>query len=243
MTHAFEVGALHYRALDTIFGGLQESARLARLNAGGKRLAIADPPYPRSASGRRRASRWYGSRAASLGRGCYPADFHPEAEVWDSAPRHRELIEQLTAEYDGWAIATSADGDRVYAPLPKGTRRMVWVKPNATPGPARIHSKYELVLLYPAEGRRSSRNGAGCVPDVLIAPKRNDGFAGAKPPEWTRWVLEALSYDPSVDTLDDLFHGSGAVATALGAAQLDPTPPTDPDPVTPGPAADASHTG
>ncbi|GAA1138727.1 hypothetical protein [Nocardioides aquiterrae] len=118
------------------------------------------------------------------------------------------------------AIATSIDGLDAYRPLPVEVRVMVWVKPNAMPGPARIHGKYELVLLYPPEGRRSSRNGAGCVPDVLIAPKRNDGFAGAKPPEWTRWVLDAMSYNPDTDTLDDLFHGSGAVAAVAAQGQL-----------------------
>lgn len=184
------------------------------------RLAIADPPYPPTRRGRPVASRWYGSRAHTLGPGSYAADFHPDADEWDDPARHRALLEQLGAEYDGWAIATSVDGLDAYRPLPPEVRVMVWVKPNAMPGPARIHGKYELVLLYPPEGRRSSRNGGGCVPDVLIAPKRNDGFAGAKPPDWTRWVLDAMSYDPSTDTVDDLFHGSGAVAAATTQGQL-----------------------
>lgn len=179
------------------------------------RLAIADPPYPPSINGRPRASRWYGDKAHTLGPGSYAADLHPEAGEWDDLARHRRLIEELDAGYDGWAIATSADGRRAYDPLPMGTRVMVWVKPNAIPSPARIHNRYELVLLYPPVGRRTSRGGAGVVPDVLVAPKRNDGFAGAKPSVWTRWVLDAMSYDPAIDTVDDLFAGSGAVARAL----------------------------
>lgn len=54
----------------------------------------------------------------------------------------------------------------------------------------------------------------GAVPDVLIEPKRNDGFAGAKPAAWTAWVLAAMSYDPTADEVVDLFPGSGAVTGA-----------------------------
>jgi hypothetical protein len=193
------------------------------------RLAIADPPYPPSRRGRPVASRWYGSRAHTLGPGSYAADFHPDADEWDDPARHRALMDHLVAEYDGWAIATSVDGLDAYRPLPPECRVMVWVKPNAMPGPARIHSKWEAVIVYPPVGRRSSRNGAGCVPDVLVAPKRNDGFAGAKPPEWTSWVLDALGYDPDADTLTDLFHGSGAVTLASAQLSLPPANPTQED--------------
>lgn len=184
------------------------------------RLAIADPPYPPSRRGRPVGSRWYGDLAHTLGPGSYAADHHPDAAEWDDPARHRALLEELLGAYDGWAIATSVDGVDAYLPLPIEVRRMVWVKPNAMPGPARIHNKHELVLVYPPAGRRTSRGGLGCVPDVLIEPKRNDGFAGAKPPAWTRWVLDALSYNPETDTVDDLFRGSGAVAAATAQGQL-----------------------
>lgn len=183
------------------------------------RLAIADPPYPPATAGRPRprASRWYGDgvEVQTLGKGCYAADIHPGAHEWDTPARHRQLVEQLDAEYDGWAIATSADGVEVYQPLDRACRVMVWVKPNAMPGPARIHNKWEAVIVKPPVGRRTSRGGVGCVPDVLVEPKRNTGFAGAKPPEWTRWVLAALSYDPATDVVVDLFPGSGAVTSVL----------------------------
>lgn len=187
------------------------------------RLCIADPPYPPSRRGRPVASRWYGALAHTLGPGSYAADHHPDAAEWDDPARHRALMDQLLAEYDGWAIATSVDGLDAYRPLPPEVRVMVWVKPNAMPGPARIHNRYEHVLLYPPVGRRSSRNGGGVVPDVLTAPKRNDGFAGAKPPEWTRWVLDALGYNPETDAVTDLFGGSGAVADVLAQPQLVPS--------------------
>lgn len=40
------------------------------------------------------------------------------------------------------------------------------------------------------------------------------GFPGAKPAAWTRWVLDALGYDPETDELVDLFPGSGSITAA-----------------------------
>jgi hypothetical protein len=54
------------------------------------------------------------------------------------------------------------------------------------------------------------------MPDVLTASTPRRGFIGAKPDEWTRWVLEAMTYDPAKDTVDDIFPGSGAVTIAAG---------------------------
>lgn len=58
------------------------------------------------------------------------------------------------------------------------------------------------------------------TPDVLTAAAPRLDFPGAKPPAWTRWVLDALGYDPDVDELVDLFPGSGAVATAAAQGVL-----------------------
>jgi hypothetical protein len=179
------------------------------------RLAIADPPYPPfvGAGGiKNRASRWYGDgQRSSTDR---PADSHPGAAEWDNPARHRRLLEEIAADYDAWAIATSPDGLAAYGVLPIGTRIMAWVKPNAQPGAHRIGSKWEPVILFTPAGRRSNRGGVGMVSDVLIAPQPG-GFIGAKPPAWTRWVLDAMTHNPDEDTVDDLFPGSGSVAAAL----------------------------
>lgn len=185
------------------------------------RLAIADPPYPmmRAAGGsKQRASRWYGDnpRAASD----RPADVHPDAGEWDRDETHRALAVRLMDEYDGWAIATSPDGIAAYGSLPPAVRIMAWVKPNAQPGSHRLRSCWEPVLLLPPEGRRSNRGGVGQVSDTLVCNAPRLGFVGAKPAEWTRWVLDALTYDHSTDTVDDLFKGSGAVAAALAQGVL-----------------------
>lgn len=179
------------------------------------RLAIADPPYPPfvGAGGRKnRASRWYGDGQRSVKD--KPADQHPEAAEWDEPARHRRLLLDLHDQYDGWAIATSPDGLAAYGELPAECRIMAWVKLNAAPGSHRLRSLWEPVIVFPPAGRRSNRNGAGTVPDVLTAGLPRSGFVGAKPQRWVDWVLDALGYDPETDTLDDLFPGSGMVAAA-----------------------------
>lgn len=195
------------------------------------KLAIADPPYPPMLSERRdlagggtritsysRARRYYGAGT----RPAYerPADFHPDAGEWDDPARHRQLLEDLRATYDGWAIATTPDGLGAYHPLPIPARIMVWHRPNAQCGSNRLASKWEAVIVYTPEGRRAAK-GPLQVSDVLTAGvEYKAGFPGHKPPRWTRWILDALGYDPDTDTVDDLFPGSGAVAAAAAQGVL-----------------------
>jgi hypothetical protein len=185
------------------------------------RLAIADPPYPPfvGAGGTKaRASRWYGTGQRSTKD--RPADVHDRADEWDDPARHRRLLVDLLNQYDGFAIATSPDGIAAYGPLPAELRIMAWVKPNAAPGAHRLRSLWEAVLLYPPAGRRSNRNGAGMVPDVLTCALTSArDFIGGKPHAWTRWVLDALSYREG-DEVSDLFPGSGAVTAVLNAPAL-----------------------
>lgn len=185
------------------------------------RLVIADPPYPPligSGGRKNRASRWYGNGQRS--RKDRPSDNHPQAAEWDDPERHRALLADLVRDADGWAIATSPDGLSVYQPLPIGTRIMVWHKPNAQPGAHRILSKWEPVIVCTPKGRRSNRGGAGGIGDVLTCNAPRRGFIGAKPTEWTRWVLAALGFQDG-DEVVDLFRGSGAVSEAVRAEQSD----------------------
>lgn len=203
------------------------------------KLAIADPPYPPQLSerhdladggarvvSRSRARRWYGDGPRDRG-GNTPADFHPDAGDWDDPARHRLLLEELLDSYDGWAIATTPDGLEAYRPLPVPHRLMVWHKLRPLPTAHRIATTWEPVILYPPRGRRArppdteeGRVYGAQVPDVLTAPPPGARFAGAKPAVWTRWVLDALSYDPDVDELVDLFPGSGAVSSAAAQGVL-----------------------
>jgi hypothetical protein len=189
------------------------------------KLAIADPPYPPhysyrydTATGvprlvtRSRARRWYGDGPRDLG-GAKPADFHHAAGEWDAPARHRRLLEDLEAGYDGWAIATTMDGLQHYMPLPVPARILIWHKPRAMPTAHRIAHTCEAVIVCAPRARRA-RPLTGQVPDLLTTPAPGDGFAGAKPRAWTLWVLDALGYDPAVDEVDDLFPGSGAITRA-----------------------------
>jgi len=204
------------------------------------RLAIADPPYPPfyserhdlAAGGARltsrsRARRWYGNAGRETTGRNRPADFHPDAGAWDDPARHRALLEQLLDEFDGWAIATSPDGLECYRPIPVPARLLVWHKLRAVPTAHRIATSWEPVVLYPPKGRRGrpaadqpGRTYGDQVPDVLTAAPPGAGFAGAKPAAWTRWVLDALSYDPDVDEVVDMFPGSGAVTAAIAQGVL-----------------------
>ncbi|WP_417561860.1 hypothetical protein [Microbacterium sp.] len=190
------------------------------------KLAIADPPYPPifserfdAAGGasrvvtRSRATRWYGDGT----RGRHdpaPADFHPEAGRWDDLTEHRRLLERLCDEFDGWAIATTPDGLGAYHPLPVSARVLSWVRPNGMPGGGRLISRWEPVIVFIPAARRARTSGM-IVPDTLIEAAPRIGFAGAKPVQWTRWVLDVLGYDPGSDSVTDLFPGSGNVASAI----------------------------
>ncbi|KAB5322619.1 hypothetical protein [Bacteroides stercoris] len=156
---------------------------------------------------RSRAVRWYGGGPES-------SDNHPAAAAWDDLDEHRRLLTHLVENFDGWAIATTPDGIGAYGPLPVSARIMAWHRPNAMPGGQRLISRWEAVIVFVPEGRRSRTSGPR-VSDVLTTAIPQLGFTGAKPAEWTRWVLEALGYDAASDTVADLFVGSGAVTSAL----------------------------
>ena len=193
------------------------------------RLAIADPPYPplfrerfdlvgggSRITARSRATRWYGDGPRSS-TDAPRADLHPEASRWDDLTAHRELLLHLVENYDGWAIATTPDGLGAYHPLPINAQIMAWHRPTAMPGGGRLIERWEPVIVYIPEARRT-RAGAR-VSNVLTAnaPSARGGrrsFVGSKPAEWTRWVLDALGYEPAVDELHDIFPGSGAVSAA-----------------------------
>lgn len=184
------------------------------------RLAIADPPY----LGR---AHWYsdtgrrGTGFRSNGRMDRPADHHPAASEWDDPARHAMLVAELLRDFDGFAVAMARDSLPVYLAAMPEARIAVWHNPAAWPPGGRVHATWEPVALQIPCGRRALRS-AQYVKDVLIAvPPRHEGFIGAKPAAWTRWVLDMLGYDAAVDTVDDLFPGSGAVTREIAQGTLD----------------------
>lgn len=189
------------------------------------RLAIADPPYLG------RADRWYGAgrgsgrvrtRGGFRARDMHKPDEHPEARRWDDPAAHVALIEHLEAEFDGWALAGHASTAALMLDAaPERAQLAIWSRPNAVPGGARVVNSWELLLLRVPDARRDRASGMR-VRDVLHASVRQQGFVGSKPPEWTRWVLALLGYDPATDDLVDMFPGSGMVrAAADGMLPID----------------------
>lgn len=190
------------------------------------KLAIADPPYLG------RADRWYGDGHGSgrtgnagnyRGRNGRKPDYHPEAARWDDPQAHIDLVHDLAARFDGRAVAGHASTTRLLLnAAPDDARLAIWARPNAMPGGSRVVNSWEPVLYQIPPARRGRTAGLG-VRDFLHASVIPQGFLGSKPPEWTRWVLDLLGYDPAIDDLTDLFAGSGAVAAAAdGMLQLVP---------------------
>jgi len=185
------------------------------------RLAIADPPYLG------RAEMFYGAGdVANMNRGgrinpTYKADLHDEAHVWDDPASHEGLVRRLAAEYDGWAIAmVPANLPQYLSWVPRRTRVAVWHDPRVMPTGQHPRRRWEPVLIFVPEGRRRVVDVPHPVGDVLTCPHPSGSFAGSKPPEWTRWVLDMLGYDAAVDTVDDLFGGSGAVSSEIAQTVL-----------------------
>lgn len=81
-------------------------------------------------------------------------------------------------------------------------------------------NNYEPVIVRIPEGRRAAKGCTVFPRDSVTISRLNNGFPGAKPPAWTRWVLDMLGYDPETDTVDDLFKGSGSVAAEIAQGVL-----------------------
>lgn len=186
----------------------------------GMKLCIADPPYLGC------AVRWYGGgnngfRPLATGARRKAGDAHSDAAYWDTPDAHRAMVDRLISEYDGWAIALNPENLRDYLRwVPESTRVCSWLKPDAVPGGGRVSTSWEPVLMFPA---RRGRPAPGMqVRDAISAPVNAGAqkFPGAKPPAWTRWVLDMLGYDPDCDQVDDLFPGSGAIAEELAQGVL-----------------------
>lgn len=154
------------------------------------RIAYADPPYP----------------------GC--AHLYKEHEDYAGEVDHRELIERLESEFDGWVLHTSSVALPQIAPLiPTDARLMAWVKPFAAfKRNVSVAYAWEPVIVKAARKpvvskRIVMRDWVDCP----ITMKR--GLTGAKPEKVCHWAFEMLGARPD-DDLFDLFPGTAAVTKA-----------------------------
>ncbi len=163
------------------------------------RLAYADPPYL----------------------GCskrYPE--HPESWKWDDIGEHKRLLSRLDSEYDGWAYSMSSASLSAILPIaPPDIRVAAWVKPFAAfKRNVRVAYTWEPVIFRQA--RVPSATGAQVGRDHIAVPitlKR--GLTGAKPSEFCRWVLMLMGYVPRLDTVDDLFPGTGIMGITVSSIE------------------------
>lgn len=169
------------------------------------RLAYADPPYP--------------------GKSGYYRDHKDFAGEVD----HEALLSRL-AEYDGWALSTSAvalaDILRLaVAVCPGSTVRVAaWVRGGRHTSSRWPLSSWEAVVF--AGGRRLVSKDQPADSLIHVARPRTTDPArviGAKPAVFCYWLFRLLGALPG-DSLDDLFPGSGGVsrAWALYSSCLDP---------------------
>lgn len=169
------------------------------------RFAYADPPY--------------------LGSAARYREHHPDADDYDDPAMHRALIGRLSDEYDGWALSCSSGNLHELLPMcPRDCRVAAWVKPFAVFKPG-VNPGYTWEPVIFRGSRRRTDRTEPTVRDYLatsIALRR--GLVGAKPEAFCRWVLDLLGYRPGIDSIDDMFPGTGVMgrvaAQALGEIEF-----------------------
>ncbi len=187
--------------------------------AGGRalRLAYADPPYPGL------SRKYYGN--------------HPD---YAGEVDHAALIASLAADYDGWALSTSAAAlPMVLASCPPGVRVAAWHRGERPTRSYRALNAWEPVIyaggrlhVGPGSTTRRGVQDADASPSTRttrpsIGARRVDSLVyrpgvrltdpqrvvGAKPAVFCRWVFDLLGALPG-DEFTDVFPGSGGVARA-----------------------------
>jgi len=164
-------------------------------------FAYADPPYFGQ------GKKLYGS-------------LHAEACVWDDKQSHINLVNDMTKQFlDGWALSCNpADLQWLIPFCPENIRVCVWAKTFHQIRPlASVQYAWEPVLVH---GGRKVKHRKPMVRDwMACVPSRRKGLVGAKPDEFNVWILDLLGFDPSLDTLTDMFPGSGGMEKTIKVYQ------------------------
>ncbi len=130
---------------------------------------------------------------------------------------HKELIDRLQSQYDGWVLhaAATPKSMAILAPLIEqtGARWMTWVKGFAAfKKNVSVAYAWEPVIVKPA--RKPVVSKRLVMRDWIqesITLKR--GLTGAKPEAVCHWAFEMVGAHPE-DELHDMYIGSGAVTKA-----------------------------
>ena len=167
------------------------------------RFAYADPPY--------------------LGQGEKHYSDHPEHADYDSIDGHKLLIERLVDEYpDGWALSLHVPSLSAMLDLcPDDVRVGAWVKTFAA-FKVNVNPGYCWEPVIWRGGRKRDRSWP-TTRDWCAAPiTLKKGTSGAKPKQFTHWILTLLGAEPT-DEIVDLFPGSGMVQDFIDEWTLNPT--------------------
>jgi hypothetical protein len=161
--------------------------------------AYADPPY--------------------LGYASFYAELHPDAMDYDDPQTHRNLIDKLCSEYDGWALSLTSGNLHTILPMcPSDARIAAWVKPFASFKPG-VNPGYTWEPVIFRGVRRRTDKTEPTVRDYLAASiTLRRGLTGAKPEAFCRWILDLLGWQRD-DTLDDLFPGTGVMGRTVESAR------------------------
>jgi len=144
---------------------------------------------------------------------------HPEWHVYATMDGHAQLIARLIKEYpDGWALSmSSVDISAMAAILPADVRWGAWCKPFASfkPNVTRAYCWEPVAFMG---GRpipkteptvRDFVEAAETSPAIMESITLRKGLTGAKPPKFCEWILDLMGFDCDLDTIDDLFPGTG----------------------------------
>lgn len=149
-----------------------------------RRLAYADPPYPG------RSKRYYGD--------------HPD---YDGEVDHAALVASLAADYDAWALSTSADAlQDVLALCPPGVRVAAWFRGARPHRDAALPiNGWEPVIYAGQLIRRAAPAPASVAQDLRDASSATTAMRLADPrdassPPGER--IDALTYRPGARTTD-----------------------------------------
>ncbi len=160
------------------------------------RFAYADPPYP---------------GCAHLYKG--HADYAGEVD-------HKDLIDRLENEYDGYVLHTSSVAlGHVLSCIEDphvGIRVMSWIKPFAAfKRNVSVAYAWEPVIVKAV--RKPVVKPGITYRDFFAEPiTMKRGLTGAKPEAVCQWLFEVAGCGPD-DELHDLFPGTGAVTAAWDA--------------------------
>lgn len=143
---------------------------------------------------------------------------HPEAHIWDTIEAHADLMTDLSY-YDGWAMSASSSSLRDLAQyMPYGARVAAWVKPFAVFKP-NVNPGYAWEPVIFKNGRKRERTEDTVRDWLSCNVTLRKGLVGAKPPQFCRWVLDLIGWQPG-DDLDDVFPGTGVMGIVAGTTPI-----------------------